>query len=164
MPIKYCPHCAFANSYSFESPIKCEKCYKEFASAFAVKVPTIDERPRKSKISSAKKTVILLPEKRTFSPKPRPDARNPQKIQITDSDLTDLGLEEEENDIEEDFVEDGDVDFYSNEAEASIDLKAIKINDDSEGSVERLQFDAQGNPTISHKRFETKTAEDFRRK
>lgn len=34
MPVKYCPHCAAANSYSINPPEKCGKCHDSFASAF----------------------------------------------------------------------------------------------------------------------------------
>lgn len=60
MPIKYCTFCAAPTEYSFEAPIKCVKCHKDFAAAFASTIITKKTEPKQKFKTFA--TTVELPE------------------------------------------------------------------------------------------------------
>ncbi len=106
MPIKYCPHpgCGGATAYTFEAPVKCEKCKKMFASAFKINIVTEE----KKEIVAKKK---IKPTKRIASARVEED------------------VEEYDEDMDEDEFE-----ALKEEIAASIDMADIKINVNRRGN------------------------------
>ncbi len=142
MATKYCPQtgCGFANIYTLEAPAKCEKCKKDFLSAFTTEAIASKTYTRRD---------VKKVDKRATAPK---KYSNPDE------------LDEDEIDTRTNDEIINDADFYREECASLIDGIQITVNAADDGSVVSFGTDDKGQVSLGRKSFTPKNIEQFKRK